>query len=117
MYTKIISTICLLLMLACKASSQIEGGVTDQHEKPLANVILTVTDSSGSVVETVQSSDRCFYEFNGLKKGRYKIEAKTPGYHAILENIMVYREATPASERKRDISSAIRLDIILQPDK
>jgi len=117
MYTKIILTTCLSLILACKASSQIEGGVTDQQEKPLANVTLTATDSSGRVVETIQSSDRGFYEFNGLKKGRYKIEAKIPGYHATLENIMVYREATSSSERKKDISSATRLDIILAPDK
>ena len=111
----------LLLVLSCFISSrsfaQIEGGVTDKNEKPLSNVTITATDSAGVVAETVVSDKRGFYIFSILKKGKYRIEAKTPGYHAILENIIVSREMLPASQRRKDISSSTRLDIILEPDK
>jgi hypothetical protein len=110
----------LLLVLCFIGSSsfaQIEGGVTDKNGKPVSKVVITATDSTGVIAETVLSDERGFYFFSNLKMGKYKIDAKMPALHAIMDNINVQREMPPANQRKKDISSSTRLDIILEPDK
>ena len=117
MYLKLLVLSVLFCFISRRASAQIEGGVKDEKENPVPYVTLTAMDSTGKIVETVISGQRGFYAFSNLNKGKYKIEAKTAGYHAILENIIVTRESVPANQRKKDISSSTRLDIILVHDK
>ena len=116
-YIKIMMVSCIILFIASKGLAQIQGGVFDQKKDGIANAIIIAIDSSRNFTDTVRTDERGFYSFKGLKAGKYKIEAKAPGFlTSIFRNIEAREEADDDIIRT-DISNATRLEIVLKPAK
>lgn len=103
----------ILILLAVTAFGQVEGDVLDEKNKAVTNAVITATDSTGKIVDTVRTDQRGFYFFKKLKPGKYKIEAKAPGFlPAVYKNVEV--NAAPAGANEGDDTYyAITLDITL----
>lgn len=99
-----------------RLSAQIQGGVFDMKKQGIANALVIATDSSGHVMDSVMSDKRGFYIFRGLRPGRYRIEARSTGFHnSIYENILANKEKPVHEDTRVDISNATRLEIVLKP--
>lgn len=106
------------MMFSVNCFSQIEGDVVDSKEKGLDSAVINAFDSTGRIVETVRSDKRGFYFFKDLHIGKYKIEAKAPGFQtAVFENVKVRIELSDTDKGGKDISASTRLDIILVQKK
>lgn len=53
-------------------------GIQDPSEPGLENVIVTLFDTNGKLLDTVATSRTGFYEFSGLCAGTYTVEVDTP---------------------------------------
>lgn len=114
---KIIILFATILLFVISAFAQIEGDVADQKDKGVPNAFIIATDSAGKVVDTVKSDERGFYEFKGLRLGKYIIKAKAAGFlPAVYKNVEVNASPVGANEGD-DTYYAIRLDIALTPAK
>jgi hypothetical protein len=112
-------TLLILSMLVFSISllAQIEGDVTDQNNKGIANAVITATDYTGKLIDTAVTDKRGFYFFKTLKSGKYNIEAKAAGYISLVfKNVEVEKESNMTSEWD-DTYYAVRLDIILKLTK
>lgn len=108
----------IILLFVINSFAQIQGGVFDQKKEGIPNAIIIATDSARNFIDTVRSDKRGFYAFKGLKPGKYKIEAKAPGFMtAVFENIQANQEDPDEGIDRDDISSATRLEIVLKPAK
>lgn len=97
--------------------AQIEGDVVGQKGIGVSDATLTATDVNGKVVATVKSDKRGFYQFKGLKIGKYKIEVKAAGFRpAVVENVAVNTEEADDEIERDDVSGATRLNIKLTPN-
>ena len=105
-----------MLLFAFGAFCQIQGGVDDRKAKGVPNTTVTATDLRGKVVATVASDDSGFYEFKGLKPGKYKIEAKAAGFRPAVYKIVVHEGDTGAVEGADDLYQGTLLDITLSTD-
>ena len=106
------------LFLTVNAASQIQGDVVSNNDKDVPNAIIIATDSIRNTADTVKSNSRGFYEFKGLKPGKYKIEVKAAGFRtAVFRAIEVKDGDTGVVEGEEDFYRGQRLDIILSPLK
>jgi len=113
---KIILLLGMIHLLFLTASSQVEGDVTDPKEIAITNAVITATDTTGKIVDTVKTDERGFYLFEKLKPGKYTIEAKAPGFLPAARTVRV--KPKPANSNNRDDTYyAETLDIILQRPK
>ncbi|MGV3244938.1 SdrD B-like domain-containing protein [Staphylococcus sp. 11262D007BW] len=54
---------------------------TDDNEKPMSGVTVTLKNNNGEVIGTTTTDDKGYYEFTGLENGDYTVEFDTPeGY-------------------------------------
>ncbi|HNR17662.1 MAG TPA: carboxypeptidase-like regulatory domain-containing protein [Chitinophagaceae bacterium] len=106
----------VFILIAFTAFSQVEGDVTDDKNKGITNVVITATDSTGKTLDTVKTDERGFYFFLKLKPGKYKIEAKAPGFVNATHTIRV-NTAPADSNDNDDTYYAETLDIILKRPK
>jgi hypothetical protein len=110
---KIIILFVTILFFAMKTFAQIEGDIVDEKDEGVPNAIIIASDSTGKVIDTVKSDKRGYYEFKGLRSGKYIIKAKVPGFvSAVYQNIEVSAAPTRANDGD-DTYYAIRLDISL----
>ncbi|HWR32513.1 MAG TPA: carboxypeptidase-like regulatory domain-containing protein [Chitinophagaceae bacterium] len=106
------------LFLTVSAASQIQGDVVGNNDKGVPNAIIIATDSIRNAADTVKSDSRGFYQFKGLKPGKYKIVAKAAGFRtAVYENVEVKEGDTGAVEGEEDYYRGQRLDVFLTPAK
>ena len=118
MFVKIAFVFGIILSTAAKGSAQIQGGVFDPTEKGIANAMVIAIDSTRGFADTVKTDNRGFYSFRGLKPGKYKIEAKAPGFlSSVFSNIEAREEGPDDDVVRNDISNATRLEIVLKPAK
>lgn len=114
---KIIILFVTILFFAFNSVAQIEGDVVDEKDKGVPNAIITASDSTGKVIDTVKSDERGYYEFKGLRADKYIIKATAAGFvPAVYKNVEVHATPTGANEGD-DTYYAIRLDISLAPAK
>jgi len=113
---KIIAFLVLLPLFALKAVCQLEGDVLDQSNKTVINAIIIATDSTGKVVDSVKTDERGFYFFKKLKPGKYKIEAKAPGFQPAIHTVRIDPAPKDANDTD-DTYYAETLDIILTRPK
>ena len=102
-----------MLLFTISTVAQIEGEVVNEQNKPVPNVIITATDTTGKVVVSVKSDKRGFYAIDSLLPGKYKVEARASGFiTAVFKNIEV---TTPpkGTNKSDDTYYAISLDITL----
>jgi hypothetical protein len=115
--SKILFISLLAFLINAKVLGQVEGIVIDGKKIAIQNAIIIVTDTTGKAIDTVKSDKRGGYAFKGLKPGKYNIETKATGFlKAIYKNIEI-TAATEGTDEGDDTYYAIRLDIILTPDK
>jgi hypothetical protein len=108
----------IILFLTFRSFAQIQGGVFDPAGKGIPNAMIIAIDSVRLATDTVHTDKRGFYSFKGLKAGKYKIEAKAPGFiTALFENVEANEEEKDEGIDRDDISSATRLEIVLKPQK
>jgi hypothetical protein len=106
-----------VLLVSFTATAQLEGEVTDQNNKGLANVIILATDSTGKVVDSARTDTSGLYVFSLLQGGKYKVEAKARGFlTAVFKNVSLAQPLKP-HDPWDDSYYAIRLDIVLQKPK
>jgi hypothetical protein len=106
----------LMWLVTLNSYAQIQGDVVDTREKGIHNAMIIAIDSLTRTADTVKSDNRGFYEFKGLKPGKYKIEVKAAGFKpAFVENIVVKEGDIGAYEI--DLYRGQRLDITLSPAK
>ena len=101
------------LLFSYKVICQIEGIVIDRKKTPLVNALIIVTDTTGKVIDSVKSDKRGVYAFNGLKPGKYNVEAKTSGFQSNTYKSIVVSIPPEGTDEGDDTYYAIRLDIIL----
>jgi hypothetical protein len=106
----------MFILLAFTAFNQVEGDVTDDKNKAITNAVITATDSTGKTVDIVKTDERGFYFFRKLKPGKYKIEAKAPGFVNAIHSVRVNRAPADANDND-DTYYAETLDIILRRPK
>jgi hypothetical protein len=107
-----------MLLLAFGAFAQIEGDVADQKNKGVPDAIIIATDLARKVADTVKSDKRGFYEFKGLKPGKYIIEVKAAGFQSSTQkNVVVNEEDTGAPKGEEDLYWGQRLNITLTSAK
>jgi len=118
MFIRIALVFVIILFTAAKAFAQIQGGVFDQKGQGIANATIIAIDSTKGSRDTVRTDNRGFYAFKGLKTGKYKIEAKAPGFlSSVFTNIEAREERLDDDIVRTDISNATRLEIYLKPEK
>ena len=118
LFMKIIIFLAIILTLTIKGLGQIQGGVYNEKKQGIANALIIAKDTVGTIIDSVRTDKRGFYEFRVLKKGKYNIEANAPGYTSkVFKNIIVLIEESTERSPRDDISSAIRLEIFLTPVK
>lgn len=102
----------LIHLLIINAFGQVEGDVVDQKDIAITNSVIIATDSTGKIVDTAKTDQRGFYFFKGLKPGKYKIEAKAPGFLPAV--LMIRVNPNPDNSNDEDDTYyAETLDIIL----
>lgn len=106
----------LLPLFSSTAFGQLEGDVLDQNNKTVINAIVIATDSTGKVVDTAKTDERGFYFFKKLTPGRYKIEAKAPGFQPAKYTVQIETAPKDANDTD-DTYYAETLDIILTRPK
>jgi hypothetical protein len=108
----------IILFFTLRSFAQIQGGVFDPIGKGIPNATIIATDSVRQTSDTVQTDKRGFYSFKRLRAGKYKIEAKAPGFiTALFENVVANEGEKDEVVDRDDISSATRLEIVLKPVK
>lgn len=106
----------LLSLFTVKAAGQLEGDVLDETKKAVINAIVIATDSTGKVVDSAKTDQRGYYFLKDLKAGKYKIEAKAPGFQSAIYNVEI-DTAPKDSNPTDDTYYAETLDIILKRSK
>ena len=102
------------LLLTVTAASQIQGDVAGINDKGVPNAMIIATDSIRNTVDTVKTDSRGFYDFKGLKPGKYKIEVKAAGFQvAVIESVEVKEGDTGLLEGEEDLYRGQRLDFKL----
>ena len=97
--------------------AQVEGEITDIQKKGISNALVIVTDSSRNFTDTARADKRGFYEFIGLKPGKYRLTASAPKFTTGVYDIIVDKDHTGAVKGEADLYKGIRLNIILRLDK
>jgi Carboxypeptidase regulatory-like domain len=105
-----------LFLVSQIAFAQVEGDVVDEKEKAITTAVITATDSTGKVVDTVKTDERGFYNFRKLKPGKYKIEVKATGFQTHAQTISVLPTPKDANDAD-DTYYAEVLDFILKRPK
>lgn len=107
----------LLFAVMLKSFSQIEGLVSDKNKTGIQKVLVTVSDSTGKIIDSTRSDSLGAYAFNGLKPGKYNLEAKASGFQTIIRRNIEITTAPEGTDEGSDTYYAIRLDLILTPLK
>lgn len=113
---KFIIFLGLLPLFSSNAFGQLEGDVLDQSGKVITIAIVIATDSTGKVVDTAKTDERGFYFFKTLQPGKYKIEAKAPGFQPTIHTVRIDPAPKDANDTD-DTYYAETLDIILTRPK
>jgi hypothetical protein len=107
----------LLLEFSVNSSAQIEGEVTDDQHKPLADVSISLTDTAGKKITTVRSDAKGFYTINKIAPGKYKIEAMLSGFVTFIKKNIEITTPPKTSDPRDDTYYAVAVDIVLQRAK
>lgn len=109
--------LCIAILAGYVATAQLEGEVTDQNNKALANVIITATDHAGKLVDSTRTDSSGLYIFRKLEKGRFSIEAKSPGFRTVAFKNIEIEQAADTRDPWDDSYYSVRLDIVMQISK
>jgi hypothetical protein len=107
----------VLLFFSINALSQIEGDVRSNDNKRISKAIVVAMDTASNIIDSVMTIENGFYKFTNLKPGKYLIVAKAKGYENKLYKNVIARENLVDPTEGIDLSSATRLQIVLNPEK
>ena len=94
----VLLALVLALPLAVRGESEqltLQGHVRAQDGKPMAGVVVRVTDSIRKFEQQTKTDDSGVYKFAGLQPGKYSVEASLAGFAPLRRSITL--EGQPVS--------------------
>src|SRR3954469_21950902 len=102
---------CLFTVLPALLSAQtVRGVVVDQLDRPLAGVVLQLSDSTSRVFMRAITNERGEYRLTAPREGQYRVRSTRIGFHPTSTELLALTAAGEVTKRIVLASNPVVLD-------
>src|SRR4051812_36772058 len=103
---------CLSVAPALLAAQTVRGVVVDQLDRPLAGVVIQLTDSMSRSSARMLTNERGEFRLTAPEEGRYRVRSTRIGFHPTTTELLTLSRAADVTRRIVLASSPVVLDAV-----